>query len=192
VLLVDVMGTLVYDPFYVEVPAFFGTSLRELLRAKHPTAWAEFETGAIDEDELRRRFFADGRDYDHEGMKACMSAAFRLLDGVEALLAELVEAGYELHALSNYSAWYHLIEQRLELTRFLAWSFVSCDTGVRKPAREAYLGAARALGVAPGECLFVDDREENCAGARACGMPAVRCESAAGLRAELVRRGLLA
>ena len=30
VLLLDVMGTLVYDPFYVEVPRFFGLELAEL------------------------------------------------------------------------------------------------------------------------------------------------------------------
>lgn len=49
VLLFDIMDTLVRDPFYQDVPAFFGMSLKELIDIKHPTAWIEFEKGLIDE-----------------------------------------------------------------------------------------------------------------------------------------------
>ena len=49
ILLFDIMDTLVRDPFYEDVPAFFGMSLKELIDCKHPTAWAEFEKGLIDE-----------------------------------------------------------------------------------------------------------------------------------------------
>ena len=57
ILLFDVMNTLVYDPFYVEVPAFFGLTLAELHALKHPTAWLEFEVNAIDERAFLPRFF---------------------------------------------------------------------------------------------------------------------------------------
>ncbi|KAG2561785.1 hypothetical protein PVAP13_8KG097100 [Panicum virgatum] len=49
VLLFDVMDTLVRDPFYHHIPAFFQMSMKELLESKHPTAWSEFEKGLIDE-----------------------------------------------------------------------------------------------------------------------------------------------
>lgn len=42
--------------------------------------------------------------------------------------------------------------------------------GVRKPAPEPYLEAARALGALPEACLFVDDMPVNCRGAEAVGM----------------------
>jgi len=42
--------------------------------------------------------------------------------------------------------------------------------GVRKPAPEPYLAAARALGMAPEACLFVDDLPVNCRGAEAVEM----------------------
>jgi HAD superfamily hydrolase (TIGR01509 family) len=42
--------------------------------------------------------------------------------------------------------------------------------GVRKPAPEPYLAAARALDLEPGQCLFVDDMTVNCDGAEAVGM----------------------
>lgn len=49
ILLFDIMDTLVRDPFYEDVPAFFGMSFKELIDCKHPTAWLEFEKGSIDE-----------------------------------------------------------------------------------------------------------------------------------------------
>ena len=190
VLLLDVMDTLVHDPFHVEVLDFFGMDLKSLLAAKSRQAWQDFELGAIDEAELAERYFHGERRLDLAGLRACMSRSYRFLPGVEALLAELHEAGVEMHALSNYPVWWTLIEAELELSRFIEWSFVSCETGVRKPDPRAYLGAAEALGRAPGECLFVDDRDENCRAAEAVGMPALRFVSADALRRELAAQRL--
>ncbi len=190
-LLFDVMGTLVYEPFFEHVPAALGMTLEALLSQKHPSAWVEFELGAIDEDELRRKFFADGRAYPHERMKQAMVDAYAWLDGVEALLAELCARGHELHLLSNYPCWYRLIEEKLGLGRYASWSFVSCHTRVRKPDPEAYLGAARALGAEPSQLIFVDDRGINCKAAAALGIDAIRFSDAPALRAALEQRGLL-
>ena len=191
ILLFDVLGTLVYDPFYVEVPAFFELSFDELLAQKHPTAWADFERAAITEDELFASFFLDRRAFDHEGLKTCMAAAFRWLDGMEELLAELAVAGHAIHAFSNYPWWYRWIEERLGLSRYLSWSFVSWDTGLRKPDPRAYANALACLARPAGECLFVDDREVNCAAARRCGLAAIRFDGASAVRSALVGRGVL-
>jgi HAD superfamily hydrolase (TIGR01509 family) len=189
--LFDVMGTLVYEPFFVEVPAALGMSIDELIEHKHPTAWVEFERGTIDEEELERRFFLDGRTYPHGRMKAAMIEAYDWIEGCEALLADLRRAGRELHLMSNYPVWYRLIEDKLRLSRYAPWTFVSCHSGVRKPDPEAFLEVARELGCAPGELLLVDDRSSNCAAARELGLVAVEFETAAQTRRELERRGLL-
>ena len=60
------------DPFYEEVPKFFGMSLKELYSMKHPTAWVEFERGEISEEILVSKFFRDSRAFDSEGMKLAM------------------------------------------------------------------------------------------------------------------------
>jgi len=185
VLLLDVMGTLVEDPFYEVMPAFFGMSLEELLAVKHPSAWVDFEHGRIDGDVFLARFFADGRDYDRAGFVRAVKEAYRLLPGIEGLLAELRSAGVPMYALSNYPGWYEWIEERVALSRFLDWRFVSCETGVRKPDREAYLGPARALEVEPERCVFVDDRELNVAAAEGLGMRGIRFRSAGQLRESL-------
>ncbi|XP_076953142.1 flavin mononucleotide hydrolase 1, chloroplatic-like isoform X2 [Bidens hawaiensis] len=106
VLLFDIMDTIVRDPFYHDIPAFFGMSMKELLDCKHPTAWIEFEKGLIDEMELARIFFKDGRHFDLEGLKSCIYQGYEYLEGIEELLSALKENGYEMHAFTNYPIWY--------------------------------------------------------------------------------------
>lgn len=192
IILLDIMETLVTEPFYRAMPTFFQMTLEDLLQAKHPTAWIEFEKGQISEEEYVTRFFTDGRPIDGEGLRQCVMEAYQWLDGMQQLAAELHACDFEMHALSNYPIWYQLIEQRLELSRYLKWSFVSCHTGVRKPDSEAFLGPAARLGVVPSDCLFIDDRPINVEAARAVGMDAILKQDAAQVRAELVQRGLLA
>jgi HAD superfamily hydrolase (TIGR01509 family) len=174
IILWDLMDTLVSDPFFRHMPEFFGMSLDELLQQKHPTAWVEFERGEIDEAELAAKFFADGRSFDLAAFKEHIATGYAWLDGMHELVLELHARSVPMHLLSNYPPWYRLCTERLDLTRYVAPTFVSCNTGVRKPDAEAYLGPCRALGVPPDACFFVDDREKNCAAARAVGMPAFR------------------
>lgn len=187
-LLLDVMGTLVSDPFYDVVPEFFGMSLDELIAVKHPSAWVAFERDHIDEPRMLADFFADGRDYDRDGLVTAMKAAYAWLPGVAPLLEGLSAAGVEMHTLSNYPMWWRYIEDSLTLSRWVRWTFVSCKTGLRKPEPAAYRQALAALGVRPDEAIFVDDREDNCAAARAEGIDAIRFEGADSLMRALAQR----
>jgi HAD superfamily hydrolase (TIGR01509 family) len=183
------MDTLVRDPFREVMPAFFGMTLAEMMHAKHPNAWRRFEQGELTEAEFLPQFFADGRGYDHEGFRQAIRRAYAWLDGMEELLALLAAEGRSMHVLSNYPVWHTWIEERLGLSRYLAWSFVSCNLGIRKPDPEIFRRAARDLGLSPAECLLVDDREVNCEGARSVGMQALRYDgNAAALSRELKRR----
>jgi HAD superfamily hydrolase (TIGR01509 family) len=191
IVLLDVMGTLVHDPFFVEVPRALGMTLAQVIEQKHPTAWVEFERDDLNEQQFLDRFFEDGRRYDQAALKRSFSEAFRYLDGIEPLLQELNGAGRRPHLLSNYPCWFELIERRLALSRYADWTFVSCRTRRRKPEPGAFLHAARSLGVAPGDCLFVDDHEQNVTAAARVGMNAVRFKDAPALRQELRRFGAL-
>lgn len=185
------MGTLVTEPFKEAMPRFLGMSFEEMLARKDRDSWIEFEHGRIDEDEYIRRFFADQTPVDKEGLKRVMREAYALLPGIEPILDRLSEQGLSMHALSNYSDWYEMIEEATGLSRYLSWDFVSCRTGLRKPDPEAYLGAARRLDVPPGECVFVDDRSVNVEAARAVGMSSIlRNEDVQALVADLRALGL--
>jgi len=170
------MDTLVVDPFRHVMPAFFGMTLAEMLAQKHPNNWGRFEKSELTEAEFLGAFFADGRRYDHEGFKASIRGSYTWIEGVEPLLAQLSARGVEMHALSNYPEWYAWIEERLALSRYLKWTFVSCHTRLRKPDPAAYESAAKQLGLPPEQVLFIDDRAKNCDAARATGMQAIHFE----------------
>ena len=56
----------------------------------------------------------------------------------------------------------------------LLTGLVSAEVGLHKPQPEIYLLATERLDVEPAECIFVDDLKENCEGAEAVGMTAIR------------------
>lgn len=191
IVLLDVMDTIVHDPFFVEVPQFFGLHLEQLLAQKHPSSWFDFEEGRSDEERYLKDFFADGRSFDHDGLRRVLQEAYSILDGVEDILSELKSRGISMHALSNYPVWYRWIEDKLKLSRFLEWTFVSCLTGLRKPALKTYENVVHSLNVPASRCLFVDDREQNCEAAEQVGMSSIVFRNAAQLRRELQERRLL-
>ena len=157
----------------------------------HPTAWVDFELDRIDEPTFLAQFFADGRAYDVPGFLELVRRGYRWMQGMETLLAELHGLGVEMHALSNYPDWWRTIERDLQVSRYLRWSFVSCDTGLRKPDPAAYTSAAATLGRRPDECLFVDKTGHNCKAAAQVGMGAIKYTDTPALRLALGRLGVL-
>jgi len=66
----------------------------------------------------------------------------------------------------------------------------SYQVGALKPDPRMYRAALQALGVAPGEAVFIDDTPANVAGARGLGMDAILFEGAPALMDALRGRGL--
>eukprot|EP00899_Mesostigma_viride_P015215 jgi/Mesvir1/23695/Mv18647-RA.1 len=190
VLLFDVMDTIVKDPFYHEIPLFLQMSLKTLYEVKHPTAWIEFERGEISEETLFARFFKDGREFDGQGLKRAMREAYRWIDGMEELLLRLQAAGYEMHVISNYPTWYQMIDEKLDLSKYLNWSFVSCHMGKRKPDPSIYTDAAEQLGVPLRDCLLIDDNAKNVQAAKDVGLRSIQFTSAEALEEQLHMLGL--
>jgi putative hydrolase of the HAD superfamily len=90
------------------------------------------------------------------------------------LVGELAAQGLTLGLLSNITEdLVPVFEARHRgwLAHFTALTY-SCDIGVAKPDPRAYAVAADRLGVAPADCLFIDDTEVNVVAARGAGMRA--------------------
>ncbi|GAX82437.1 hypothetical protein CEUSTIGMA_g9865.t1 [Chlamydomonas eustigma] len=194
ILLLDVMDTIVVDPFFKEMPKFFGMTFDDLMKCKSPTAWPAFERGEINQDELFRQFFNDRRNFDGPELVKTMEEAYYFVDGMECLLDQIKSSGYEMHAMSNYPIWYKLIEAKLGLSKYIQWTFVSCEgpmKGLRKPSAAAYEAAAKALDVPKERLIFVDDRAVNVEAARASGIDGIVFKDVTGLRDELFKRGLV-
>lgn len=87
-------------------------------------------------------------------------------------LVERIPERYQIAVLSNMSALHWRMVQAAGLPSRINLSFVSCETGVLKPDREAFLLAARTMRLEPGELLLLDDSAANVSAARSLGFQA--------------------
>jgi 2-haloacid dehalogenase len=132
----------------------------------------------------------------HEGLIRAWRERFAEMmlpmHGSLALLDELHARGTRLYALSNWAA--ETFERTRPLFPFLErfdGLVISGQIGVAKPDPRIFSHLLDAHRLDAGEVLFVDDRATNVEAARATGIESVLFEGVAGLRADLVSRGLL-
>jgi putative hydrolase of the HAD superfamily len=101
-----------------------------------------------------------------------------MYDAIRALRA----AGLRTALLSN--SWGCDEYPRADFPELFDTVVLSGEVGMRKPEKEIFCYAAKAIGLVPAECVFVDDMEANVAAAQACGMTGVlHTETAATARA---------
>ena len=148
----------------------------QLLQQKHPTAWVQFETGVITEEELIKSFFLDDRPVDRHGLVEMMVDSYRYIEGMEPLLKTLSDAGYEVHACSNYPIWYKYIEEKLEISKYLDWTYISCEghmKGFHKPSAQCFQTVLKHSGRPASQHIFIDDRNQNVHAAREAGLTGI-------------------
>lgn len=152
-----------------------------------------FEHGIVSEEEFYTAFCQEfGVTPDQQTLDMAASDMFAPIEPSFALIERLHASGRRLGVLSNTNPvhWrfvtdrYPLINDCFEqwVTSFAAMSM--------KPARRIYEVAIDAAGVEPGEVFFVDDREENVAGAIEAGIDAVQYRDHETLVADLATRGV--
>ncbi len=178
-LCLDLMGTLLYDP-YKEALEAAGR------RFADPASWAEFEKAAIDEAEFARRFFLHG---DLAAFHRVRRAGYRFLPGMRALL-DAVAGKVDRYVASNYPIWIEELREVFDLDSCCEGVWASHHLGVRKPDPEFYHRLLARIDHPAADCLFVDDQEDNCVAAEAAGMRAYHFDGAAGLARRLAAEGI--
>ncbi|HEX2416029.1 MAG TPA: HAD family phosphatase [Thermoleophilaceae bacterium] len=131
------------------------------------------ETGELSEDEFGRRLgHLIGLPAErHEGL---IERMFGYVHEDEAMLAALRSAraqGVRTGLISNSMGVDRY--DRSAFPELFDGVVISADVGMHKPEPGIYRLACERVGLAPAECVFVDDLRENCAGAEAVGMTAV-------------------
>lgn len=163
-------------------------------------AWARFERSEIDAAAFDAAFRAEAmaRGHDVRGADVLSLLSGDIRPDMVAVLDGLKERGYRLACITNnvktgsgpsnnpgmagsadkaaavaevMTRFEHVIESAL--------------VGIRKPQPEIYHMACDKLGVAPSECVFLDDLGINLKPARALGMGTVKVASAAQAIADL-------
>ncbi len=136
---------------------------------------------------------------DHADLIAALGPRFNetirgMIPGMEALVAELHDAGVPLFAITNFSGEFWRPFRAAHAAFFAPFRdvVVSGDEGVMKPDPAIYELALVRFGLRAEEAVFFDDNPANVAGAAAVGIEARLFTGAAGCRALLVEWGVLA
>ncbi|MGH8884882.1 MAG: HAD family hydrolase [Egibacteraceae bacterium] len=191
-LCLDLMGTLLFDPYIAALEAATGLDATVAHGLKDPTSWPEFECGRIDEAEWIRRFFRnaeEGHPLDVPAFHAARREGYRFLPGMRALLGTL-DGRLGRYVASNYPVWIEELRATFDLDSCCEGVWASHHLGVRKPDAAFYRRLLQRIDHPPTACLFVDDCEENCAGAEAAGMLAHHFDGVDGLVARLRAEGV--
>jgi epoxide hydrolase-like predicted phosphatase len=139
-----------------------------------PRALAELrmlERGELTEEEFEPRFGPI------IGVAETKGLVERLFAGIvpDEPMVEAVKAakrqGVRTGLISN--SWGHGRYDRDAFPELFDAVVISGEVGLHKPEPEIFRLGAERVGLAPADCVFVDDLRENCAGAEAVGMTAV-------------------
>jgi putative hydrolase of the HAD superfamily len=153
----------------------------------HPNPIHALERGECSGTEFERILAArllrlDGAAVGAEGLLRRMFAASLPVPAMYDTIRALRVAGFSTALLSN--SWGCDEYPRADFPGLFDAVVLSGEVGMRKPEQEIFRHAAQTLGLAPGECVFIDDMKANVAAAQACGMTGVlHTETAATAKA---------
>lgn len=196
VLLFDLGGVLVEFSGVQDIAPFLQESLPEseiLERWRHCIQTYQFGIGALSRQEFGERFV---RDWNLNISPEDFLRKFRdwskcLLPGAAELLATL-RPRFRLAALSNSNElhWERNTNE-LGLTRLFEVAISSHQIGVCKPDPAAYRITLERLEVRPERVVFFDDVPTHVEAAEALGIHSFQVQGIEGVRARLIREGLL-
>ena len=171
-----VLTTPVWDSFaaFCESEGLEPDAVKRLFR-EDPEALAllrGLETGDISEQEFEQSF---GERLGLEAPENLIDSLFqgmRPLNEMVSAVRELRAGGLRTGLVSN--SWSTGHYDRDLLAELFDAVLISGELGMHKPQPEIYRLAAERVAAEPEGCLFVDDLRENCEGAEAVGMTAIR------------------
>ena len=179
VVLLDLMSTLMLDPFYETVNKLSG-NIEEFMKFKNPAAYIQFESGKITEDEYMKNIFLKDKEnlapFTAEQFRESMLGKSELLPGVIPLLKE-IRPSCSIYIASNYGPWIENHFHNSGLDQMTDGYFVSHRLKVRKPDVQFFKKIIQQLKISPSEIFFVDDQKQNVASASTLGIDSLLAEN---------------
>lgn len=112
--------------------------------------------------------------------------------GSVAILGELRNKGYKLHALTNWSAeTFPIARRRFEFLKWFEDIVVSGEVGLAKPDPRIFELTIERCSLVPSRTVFIDDSLKNVEAGRNAGLHALHFRDPDQLRADLNKLGLL-
>ena len=164
-----------YDPkryvdAHIENEADRAIVLRELF---HSVEWIRLDRGNITQEEAAAAVCARLPEHLHHKIPVLLDhwhEDIQPIPGIEALLQELHEKGYNTYVLSNTSTAYRQFRRRLPAISSFTGEFISADFGVLKPDLVIFHSFCEKFGLKPQTCMFIDDLPCNVEAATFVGM----------------------
>lgn len=160
-----------------------GIEMQHLVRAalsaymgSEDTLVTDFEIGKMSEDDFAVAFSARLKDYSgveiaHDGLVDRLFEALELEEDMFDLVERVRAEGYKTALLSN--SWGMGLYPLERLQALFDVVVISGEVGLRKPDPAIFTLTVDKLGLAPSECIFVDDHPGHLKAAREAGMATV-------------------
>lgn len=113
----------------------------------------------------------------HAALKNCADnwdICMNPLEGAREFCESVKNSGYGIYVLSNASDLFYVYFPKFLPLDFFNGVFVSSDYLMLKPDVKIYKAFLEKYGLNGSECLFIDDREDNVAGASQAGLNTFR------------------
>ena len=139
--------------------------------------WGKLDEGTISEEEvlniakskLPEEYYDDLEEV-FDNWHYCLP----IISETSNLVKILHSMGYGVYLLSNACKRFSELKKDIHCIKFMNGYMVSSYEKCCKPSKEIYQKFFDKFDLNPSECLFIDDLEANCDGARAVGMDAYR------------------
>ncbi len=127
--------------------------------------WNEYDRSVISDEELLAQFKSKAPQLEDkvQAFWDHMSDTIVQYPYAKTWIRSLKNDGYRIYILSNYSKrTYELTrEEGLDFLPLVDGAVFSCETGFVKPEKEIYHFIMDKYGLAPSECVFIDDNALN-------------------------------
>ena len=139
------------------------------------TMWSLLDSGTISHETMTRYAENHLPERLHPNLHACIARwpDYSVpIEGVNDLAIRLKGEGYGIYVLTNANT--RVMEQlgHAPALPFVDGYLVSAEERLMKPDPAIFRLICERFGLNPADCLFVDDNEDNCIGARVAGMHA--------------------
>lgn len=156
-------------------------------------AWNEFDRGFYPEEELVRGFVRNAPDIEKEIRQVFgnIHDMLRRRDYAIPWIQELKAMGMKVYYLSNFSE--KAARECADTIDFIPYTdggILSYEEKIVKPDPKIYRLLLSRYGLIPEQCVFFDDREENCEAARKLGIHGVRFTARENAIEELKKLGV--
>ncbi|MDX1511510.1 MAG: HAD-IA family hydrolase [Nitriliruptorales bacterium] len=189
IVILDMMDTILADPYREAIEAGTGRGLDELRPLLLGTRWPDFECNRITEQEYLAAFDDAGIELDRQAFHQARREGYAWVAGMDRLIDDL-RRHVEVVIASNYPDWLDDVADEWFRAR-VDGVIGSCHLGERKPDRAFFDGVLAWLDAPAEATWFVDDRPHNVEAAAALGMRAHRFTTAEAVRAWLSDEGVL-